>query len=402
LEKPFKTMINNYLPNQVDIAIIGGGMAGLSAAASLSELGIKNVSVFESNKVANSIGSSFGESRMYREMYSNPVLCRLAKESNKLWKRLEDKAGLSLRKEHGLLFYGESWEEETIEGSIPGAQKVMNEQGIPYDYLEAKDISNRFPIIPKDHFVGLFEPSAGAIHSDKAIQNWLNIVEESGNKIYENCNVDFIDESNGEIQLNGNHIVKFDQLIVASGMWSNDLLKPLGLNLDIKIWPMVWGYYLVEENFAVQYPQWFCFQRARNEDGGLYYGFPVISRNKENISRIKVGIDWSPQDLIGNSKNVMNNPYVEPLKLMLDKFIFNNLKGVIKCDEVFVSPYTMTEDVNFILDKPKTNITVFSGGSGQAFKFAPLIGKCLAERSLGKTLSFDISCWEINRVLLKN
>ena len=62
------------IPKHVDIAIIGGGMAGLSAAATLSEMGIKNVAVFEAQKLANTDGSSFGESRMYREMYSDPVL----------------------------------------------------------------------------------------------------------------------------------------------------------------------------------------------------------------------------------------------------------------------------------------------------------------------------------------
>ena len=111
------------LPKNIDIAIVGGGMAGLSAAASLSEMGVKNVAVFESSKLAHIDGSSYGESRMYREMYSDPVLCKLAQEANKLWALQELKSEKPLRKEHGLLFYGESWNEETIEGSIPVLKK---------------------------------------------------------------------------------------------------------------------------------------------------------------------------------------------------------------------------------------------------------------------------------------
>ena len=41
------------IPKHVDVAIIGGGMAGLSAAAALSEMGFKNIAVFESSKIAN-------------------------------------------------------------------------------------------------------------------------------------------------------------------------------------------------------------------------------------------------------------------------------------------------------------------------------------------------------------
>ena len=388
------------LPNSCDIAIVGGGMAGLSAAASLSEMGIRNVVVFEASSISNMRGSSFGESRMYRQMYSDPVLCKLAKESNRLWAEQESNCEVSLRKEHGLLFYGESWEEETIEGSIPGAQKVMDEQNIPYEFLDSKDISKRFPINAKDHFIGLFEPSAGAIYSERAINNWSKIIKNSGNKIFENCSINEIDAASNILKVNGNQSVSYDQLIVTSGMWTNELLKPLDFKLKIKIWPMLWGHYLVNESYVNEYPQWFCFQKAKNDDGGLYYGFPVLSKNIDNISRIKVGIDWAPNSLVGDDPSAMDNPNVEALKDLLDEFIFSNLNGILKCDEIFVSPYTMTSDVNFILDKLKTNITIFSGGSGQAFKFAPLIGKCLAEKSIGKKCSYEIGCWELNRSTL--
>jgi len=393
-------MRNPSIPKHVDIAIIGGGMAGLSAAATLSEMGIKNVAVFEAQKLANTDGSSFGESRMYREMYSDPVLCKLAKESNKLWSEQESSSNKPLRKQHGLLFYGESWDEETIEGSIPGAQKVMDDQNIPYEFLSSEKISERFPIKPKEHFVGLFEPSAGAILSDRAIDNWIQTIRRNGNQIFEDCRINKINEKNNELEIIENNSVSFDELIVASGMWTNELLVNLGLKLDIKIWPMLWAHYLVEEKFINSYPQWFCFQKSMDDDGGLYYGFPVISRNKNNIPRIKVGIDWAPPNIIGIDNKSMENPFMDPLKKLLDDFILNNINGVIGCDETFVSPYTMTSDVNFILDKPKSNITLFSGGSGQSFKFAPLIGKCLAEKALNKNCSFDISCWEINRVLI--
>ena len=391
-------MHNLSIPKHVDIAIIGGGMAGLSAAATLSQMGIKNIAVFEGKKLANADGSSFGESRMYREMYSDPVLCKLAKESNRLWLEQESLSNKPLRKEHGLLFYGESWDEETIEGSIPGAKKVMDDQNIPYEFLNAAQISERFPLIPKDHFVGLFEPSAGAILSNRAIENWIDIIKRNGNQIFEDCVIKKINEKNNSVQLTENKSVTFDQLIIASGMWTNELLKNIGLKLDIKIWPMLWAHYLVEEKFINSYPQWFCFQKSRNDDGGLYYGFPVLSRSKNNIPRIKVGIDWAPENIIGTDHKIMEKPFMDPLVKMLDSFVLNNLEGIISCEETFISPYTMTSDVNFILDKPKPNITIFSGGSGQSFKFAPLIGKCLAEKVLNKSCSFDISCWELNRV----
>ena len=66
------------LPSSAEVVIVGGGMAGLSCAASLSGMGITDVVLLEANTLVHAKASSYGESRMFREMYSDPVLCRLA------------------------------------------------------------------------------------------------------------------------------------------------------------------------------------------------------------------------------------------------------------------------------------------------------------------------------------
>ena len=66
------------LPNQAAVVIVGGGMAGLSCAASLARRGIRDVVLLEAKTLAHAKASSFGETRMFREMYSDPVLCKLA------------------------------------------------------------------------------------------------------------------------------------------------------------------------------------------------------------------------------------------------------------------------------------------------------------------------------------
>lgn len=48
----------------------------------------------------------------------------------------------------------------------------------------------------------------------------------------------------------------------------------------------------------------------------------------------------------------------------------------MQLEEVRSSPYTMTTDNYFVLDTlpGMEHVAVFTGGSGRAFKFAPLIG----------------------------
>jgi glycine/D-amino acid oxidase-like deaminating enzyme len=101
-------MTSTSLPASSAIVIIGGGMAGLSCAASLARRGIRDVILLEGKTLAHARASSFGETRMFREMYSDPVLCRLAQEANRRWREEEAHAGEVLRDTHGRLFYGKA------------------------------------------------------------------------------------------------------------------------------------------------------------------------------------------------------------------------------------------------------------------------------------------------------
>ena len=134
-----------------------------------------------------------------------------------------------------------------------------------------------------------------------------------------------------------------------------------------------------------RYPQWFCFQRERGDDGGLYYGFPVLSHTADGRPRIKAGIDWAPKELRVAEPNAMCSEAPARLVELLDTFLFNELDGVQERVETVMSPYSMTSDVNFVLDRLTPKLSLFAGGSGQAFKFAPLVGDSLARLACGES-----------------
>ncbi|MEL7371299.1 MAG: FAD-dependent oxidoreductase, partial [Myxococcota bacterium] len=85
--------------NQADFIIVGGGMAGLATAYHLRERG--SVVLLEADRCGTPQGSSFGASRMYREMYSDKFLCERAKEANALWSAMETAHETELRRQHG-------------------------------------------------------------------------------------------------------------------------------------------------------------------------------------------------------------------------------------------------------------------------------------------------------------
>ena len=74
---------------------------------------------------------------MYRCMYSSEYLSDLQEKSLQEWRFIEAKHNCQLLQENGLLFYGEVWQEETIEGSILGSKRVMEQKNIPFEELDA-------------------------------------------------------------------------------------------------------------------------------------------------------------------------------------------------------------------------------------------------------------------------
>jgi sarcosine oxidase len=397
--------VTSQLPIEVDVLIVGGGMAGLATAYYLSQYPHLKIVVLEAKRIGHSHCSSSGQERMYRRMYSSPYLSDLQEKSLQEWRLIEAKHNCQLLRENGLLFYGEVWPEETIEGSILGAKRVMEQKNIPFEELDATAMAKRWSMKPRSDFIGLYEMTAGMIRAQKALQVFHQQAQANGVIFYEEEAVDniVVSESNHPITVKTTKGRLFTtiKIVLAAGAWTNELLAHFQQNLDLKIWSMLWGYYQVEKKEQEHFPQWFCFQKENPQtgDGGLYYGFPC---HDYDSSFIKVGIDWCPPEYRTKTMRDFRREPDPQLAQFLDQFLRNNWRGIGKCVSLQCCPYTMTKDTLFVLDRLQSfpQVTIFTGGSGQAFKFAPILGKLLSKLVLEQELSVDITPFNIRRVQL--
>ena len=397
--------VTSQSPIDVDILIVGGGMAGLAATYYLSQSSLLKIALLEAKKIGHSHGSSFGEERMYRRMYSSEYLSDLQAKSLQEWRLIETKHNCQLLQENGLLFYGEVWAEETIEGSILGAKRVMEQKNIPFEELDASEMAKRWAMKPRSDFIGLYEMTAGTLWAHKALEIFHREAQANGVTVYQEEAVDQIvaSESNHPIMVKTSqgHLFSATKIVLTAGAWTNELLAHFQQNIDLEIWSMLWGHYQVEKKEQEYFPQWFCFQKENPStgDGGLYYGFPC---HDSDSSLIKVGIDWCPPEYRTKTMKDFNREPDPQSAQLLDQFLRNNWLGIGKCMSLQCCPYTMTKDTLFVLDRLRSfpQVTIFTGGSGHAFKFAPILGKLLSELVLERKLSADITPFNIRRVQL--
>jgi len=398
---PVGSKLRNWIDaatENTDVLVIGAGMAGTAAAYQISKLGegLKGVVLEAGEEPANRKGSSYGESRMFRQMYSDEYFSNLQSESLELWNELEQESGSKLLDVNGLLFYGEADTGETVEGSIPGALEVMEKRKLPHKFFDdstaLKDTFDRFA--PGEEHIGLFEETAGSVNSGLACKEMMRMAQETGAWDLR-CNSRVLDvwqEPGSEkyhVLTSSGKIYNTDKIVCAAGAWTNDILQHLDVQLDVEVWRVHWGHFKTKSEETGP-PQWFHF----GKEDALFYGFPA----KDGLA--KVGVDFSPEHDRFKSMEGFNYEADESLSNQIDSFLreqWGDMYGE-KVDMV-ASPYTMTKDSMFILDTVPNhpNVSVFSAGNGRAFKFGPMLGRALANLVLGQEPAFDISPMAMTR-----
>jgi len=393
--------------------IIGGGLAGTATAFALGQKKMKSILVEQGETIAPPPASSNGDSRMYRQMYSNEFFSKMQSIALDRWSEVEKISDETLLHQNGLLFYGEDTG-ETVEGSVLGAKATMEKLNLPHTfYATGDEIAAAYPALSGckgKPYSGVREDTAGHISASQACSAMakaagdfcdihlrteivsLKIEDDNGD---EEGKIIAVTKDGGTIHAN--------KAVLACGPWTNSVLEMAGLpQLNLKIWEVQWAHYEVDRNVAELIPQAFHFRKEKNIDGGLYYVFPAnatdVLSNKnlpEGKTFVKVGVDFPTSD----NEDMQSFSYggsKEVLKLM-DEWVLEHLPQVGKRIDSFSSPYTMTDDSYFVMDKVDPKITIFAGGSGRAFKFGPLLGDCISSLLTGDDSPIDLAPFSLKR-----
>lgn len=391
--------------------IVGGGLAGTATAFSLAEKGISSTLMEQGPSLAPETGSSNGDSRMYRKMYSSEFFSKMAAQALGRWADVEEKTGTKLLQENGLLFYGEDTG-ETVEGSVLGAKEVMDKLNLPHTFYASGDaIADAYPALESCRgkpYSGVCEESAGHIRASKACEA---MAKGAGDKCSVKLNSKIVSlDTQGKggkvvaITENGETITA-DNAVISCGPWTNSVLESANLpTLNLEVWQVQWAHYEVDADVAASIPQAFHFRKENDIDGGLYYIFP--SSATESIenggkSYVKVGVDFPTGDALSDMKPFNYEGSQEVLEL-IDGWVKEHFPAVGQRFNSYCHPYTMTEDSYFVMDKVADNVAVFSGGSGRAFKFGPLLGDCMSSLLTGEEAPVDLAPFSASRAIVSS
>lgn len=354
--------------NRYDAIVLGAGGVGSAALYELARRGVRAVGI-DRFRPPHDRGSSHGQTRVIRQAYfEHPDYVPLVVESYRMWRELEQRTGRRLLHETGLIELGPA------DGIVvPGVLRAAAEHGLSVEKLSAAEVEQRWPslCIPGD-LVGVYEPGAGYLLVEDCVQAHVDAAQAAGAELLADTQVLGWTARDGDVRVDttAGEVVA-ERLVVTAGAWAARMLASVSLPLTVRRKSLFWFEtsvvdYRVERGFPV-----FLFELPH----GVFYGFPKL-----DARGVKVGEHTSGR--AADDPLAVDRAVDPQEQAALERFLATHLPGVSqRVTDHTVCPYTMSPDEHFIVDRhpAHANVVFAAGLSGHGFKFAPVLGRVLAD-----------------------
>jgi sarcosine oxidase len=256
-----------------DVIIVGLGCVGISTAYYCSKNGMKVLGFEQFSKPGSLGSSSFGETRLWRVTHGNAYKNRMMRDAVKLWREIEQEAGVELIVQFPVLTIGSPENENIV--------SIFN-QYPDHKVYSPEEISEKFPALrnlPKD-YKGILHDECGIVRARRALDHTSRLAQEKYG-----ANLNF----NTKItKIAADHVVTSDgvihyaqSVIICCGAYSKEFDdKKISHKRELE-------YYVIDDikgmpNGIMEFPA----------DGSEYYGM----LDGENLDQYKMG-QFNPRNL---------------------------------------------------------------------------------------------------------
>jgi sarcosine oxidase subunit beta len=215
-----------------EVAIIGGGIMGVSTAYHLAQRGISDIVILEKDLLAQaSTGLSVGG---IRQQFSHPANIRLSQESVKVFERFEEEFRTDIRfRQVGYLFLAQK--QETWNEFLANVE-TQRRLGVPVEILSAEEVKQAWPYLNvSDVKGGTFGPKDGYADPYQVAMGFASSARKLGVRIEEKTSVVGIKLKGGRVQ--GVETTKgplFSPVVVnVAGPWAGEVGRMAGLDLPV-------------------------------------------------------------------------------------------------------------------------------------------------------------------------
>lgn len=375
------------------VIVVGGGIMGVQTAYHLALLG-HTVTLLDQRDVPNQWAASGDHLRVFRLTYGKDAFyTEMALKALPMWLELNTLTEETLLLQNGVLELAPS-----AAGYEAQSLSVLKDRKVRFEKLLPPDVKKRYPMYRSAAFKwALFHPDGGMIWASRSVAATASIAQRKGVKIRNGVRVVSIQKDKTGIKSvkdSTGKVWEADKFLFAAGYWSNELLKPWGV--PIKITKQEQLFLRPQEGRGRYRPE--HFPVFISQKGG-FYGFPVHIQGFIKIADYRKGPVVKTAD--PDEQRTLSPKFEKSCRKFLQEHMpeladFVDFEG-------HVCWYDNTPDNDFILDRlpDAPNGFVAAGFSGHGFKFAPIIGKSMAELMVGGKSELNLHRFRLGRFKLK-
>ena len=266
--------MEQYVPQQADIVIIGGGIVGTSVAYHLARRGATNVVLLERRQLT--CGTTWHAAGLVGQLRATLNLTRLAKYTTELYRGLEAETGQAtgFRQTGSLAVAASAGRFEELRRGASMARSF----GLEVDVLTPAEAQSVWPLISIEDVVGaVWLPKDGRTNPIDTTQALARGARSRGVRIIENCRVTGIEVEDGRVTgvRHAGGAVRAPVVVNCGGMWARDIAGWVDATVPLHA---AEHFYIVTEPMAGLSPG---MPVLRDADGCSYF--------KEDTGKLLVG-----------------------------------------------------------------------------------------------------------------
>ena len=368
------------------ILIVGGGIMGVTAALELRRRQA-NVTLIDPGPLPHPEASSTDISKMVRMDYGSDALyTEWMEEAFPRWRAWNERWGEALYHEDGFVIMAR--EEMRPGGFEYDSYRLLQERGCAPERLDSESLAARFPAWNAAVYVdGYYNALAGWAESGRVLTRLIEEARAAGVVLREGAAMQDLLTDDGRVRgvvLSDGQSLKADAVIVAAGAWTPVLLPHLAEMMWVVGQPVLHFQPAEPEPFSP--PNFAGFAADISKTG--WYGFP-LHEGVVKIANHGEGVRLDPRGpkIVGAGEEARFREFLRETFLALADAPCVKQRLCLYCD---------TWDGHFWIDHDREypGLLVATGGSGHAFKFAPVFGELIADVLEGRANRFaDRFAW---------
>ena len=215
----------HVLPDVVDVAIIGGGIVGCSAAYFLAREGLR-VAVFEKGRIAGEqSGRNWG---WVRQQGRSPAELPLMMRSLRLWLELREQLGDIGFRQGGSLYLAQ---DESHLAELEAWLTVAREHRLDTRLLDRQELAAVLRTGDRHWSGALYTASDARAEPNRAAPAIARAAQRLGAQVFSQCAVRGIDRAAGRLQgvITERGRVAASTVVCAGGAWTSSFCRSIGI-----------------------------------------------------------------------------------------------------------------------------------------------------------------------------